>query len=318
MRVPSSADQPLQTMSPSSLKLSETPHQSPAETVGGSSKFMLTEERDEAAVVGGFGARIADRVAREVADVAAAVEGDAGSADRPPAPARRDVLHAEVEAEAIDLARRFAVDLRQHDVLRARMEGFERGEGGFEAAAHVAQGATEAPALVDGPGDCRAELEKRGLLPDGVEAAGEERRIPVGDRPERRVETQAEGQGNGELLRLPGGVKRGRELDDVMRPVGPTLELELVHGRLKVEAGLELEAFEPGDAGRVVAHGGGVVGAGDEGAGLGGAAAAVLKETEAGGGERSGDRRQNRENTEEERASLHGLRSLSLGTAALR
>ncbi len=102
----------------------------------------------------------------------------------------------------------------------------------------------------------------------------------------------------------------------MVRQVAPTRGVELVLGRLKVEAGLKLEALEPRDAGRVVAHRRGVVGAGDEGADLGGAATAVLEETEAGGGERSRDWRENAK--QEERASFHGLRSLSLGAAALR
>jgi hypothetical protein len=60
----------------------------------------------------------------------------------------------------------------------------------------------------------------------------------------------------------------------------------------------------------------GVVGAGDEGAGLGGAAAAVLEESEAGG--REGCRRRSENGEQEERASFHGLPSLSPAGAGLR
>ena len=103
-----------------------------------------------------------------------------------------------------------------------------------------------------------------------------------------------------------------------MRQIGSSRRVELVLGRAEIETGLELEAFEPRDAGRVVAHRRGPVGPRHEGANLSGTATAVLEETEAGC--REGCRRRQEDDDEEngEEPSIHGRASLSLGSAGLR
>ena len=92
-----------------------------------------------------------------------------------------------------------------------------------------------------------------------------------------------------------------------MRQVAAAGGVEPVLRRSEVERGLELKSVEPRQAGRVVAHGRRFVGAGDESSGLGGAAAAVLEEAEAGGRKRC--RGENEE--QEQCASVHDGGSLS-------
>ena len=121
------------------------------------------------------------------------------------------------------------------------------------------------------------DLEQPDLGLPGQEAAGEEGGVPVHRVPDRGVDADAHRPLRLGAREVVGQVERRRELDRVVRPVlAAGLADVLVGGVGEVEAGEHLEAAQMGDTGGVVAHRRGVGGAGHEGAGLAGGAAAVL------------------------------------------